>query len=229
MNTRDGHLTAKDGLSLYWKAWIPDGAPKAVLHILHGYAEHVERYRNVVHALVPAGYAVFGEDYRGHGKSKGKRGHVERFQDYIDDTRQFALDVIRPSFPGIPCFMLGHSMGSIVAVNYVVQYESHLKGLVLSGTGSLPGKGISKAIIALTKILSKQMQTYLLIGASNAQRISLPVLIQNGSEDASFSGQQELFDSIAAKDKTYKLYEGLRHEVYNELPADRIGLCVDGC
>jgi tetratricopeptide (TPR) repeat protein len=63
MNTREGKLTAKDGLSLYWKAWIPDGAPKAVLHILHGYAEHVERYRNVVHALVPAGYAVFGESY----------------------------------------------------------------------------------------------------------------------------------------------------------------------
>jgi alpha-beta hydrolase superfamily lysophospholipase len=263
MNTRDGKLTAKDGLSLYWKAWIPDGAPKAVLHLLHGYAEHVDRYRNVVHELVPAGYAVFGEDYRGHGKSEGKRGHVESFQDYIDDTRQFALDVIRPSFPGTPCFMLGHSMGSIIAINYVMQHESHLKGLVLSGTGSLPGKGISKAIIAITKILSmllpgihvksplppefisrdpevvsayvndplvynvitprlaEQMQTYLLIGAASIQRISLPVLIQNGSEDASFSGQQELFDGIAATDKTYKLYEGLRHEVYNELPGDR--------
>ena len=269
MNAREGKLTAKDGLSLYWKAWIPDGAPKAVLHILHGYAEHVERYRNVVHALVPAGYAVFGEDYRGHGKSEGKRGHVERFQDYIDDTRQFALDVIRPSFPDIPCFMLGHSMGSIIVLNYVVQYESHLKGLVLSGTGSLPGKGIPKAIIALTKILSKvlpgihvksplppefisrdpdvvsayvsdplvynvitprlaeQMQTYLLIGAANTQRISLPVLIQQGSEDTSFSGQQALFDGIAAKDKTFKLYEGLRHEVYNELPADRARVLSD--
>jgi alpha-beta hydrolase superfamily lysophospholipase len=269
MNTRDGKLTAKDGLSLYWKAWLPDGTPRAVVHLIHGYAEHTGRYQNVVNELVPAGYAIFGEDHRGNGKSEGKRGHVESFQQFIDDERQFALGVIRPSYPDTPCFMLGHSMGSIIAIKYVEQYQENLRGLVLSGTGSLPGKGIPKAIMAITKILSKvlpgihvksplppefisrdtevvkayvndplvynvitprlaeQMQTYLLIGASNANRISLPVLIQHGSADTSFSGQQELLDGIAAGDKTFKLYEGLRHEVYNELPADRARVLSD--
>jgi len=269
MNTRDGKLTAKDGLSLYWKAWLPDGTPKAVVHLIHGYAEHTGRYQNVVNELIPAGYAIFGKDNRGHGKSEGKRGHVESFQDFVDDERQFDLEVIRQSFPDTPCFMLGHSMGSIIAINFVEQQEHNLKGLVLSGTGSTPGKGIPKAIIVITKILSRvlpgihiksplppelisrdldvvsayvndplvynvitprlaeQLQTYLLIGASNAQRISLPVLIQHGSADTSFSGQQELLDGIAAKDKTFKLYEGLRHEVYNELPDDRAKVLYD--
>jgi alpha-beta hydrolase superfamily lysophospholipase len=67
----------------------------------------------------------------------------------------------------------------------------------------------------------------LLIGASNTKRISLPVLIQHGSADTSFSGQQELLDGIAANDKTFKLYEGLRHEVYNELPGDRARVLSD--
>lgn len=269
MNTRDGKLTAKDGLSLYWKAWLPEGTPKAVVHLIHGYAEHTGRYQNIVNELVPAGYAIIGKDHRGHGKSGGKRGHVESFQDFIDDERQFALEVIKPSFFDTPCFMLGHSMGSIIAVNYVAQFQDHLKGLVLSGTGSSPGKGIPRAIIVITKILSRllpgihvksplppefisrdaevvkayvndplvynvitprlaeQMQTYLLIGAAKTQRISLPVLIQQGSADTSFSGQQELLDGIASKDKTYKLYEGLRHEVYNELPGDRAKVLSD--
>jgi len=269
MNTRDGKLTAKDGLSLYWKAWLPDGTPKAVVHLIHGYAEHTGRYQNVVNELVPAGYAIFGKDHRGHGKSGGKRGHVEIFQDFIDDERQFALEVIRPAFPDTPCFMLGHSMGSIIAIHYVEQLEHNLQGLVLSGTGSSPGKGIPKAIMAITKILSKilpgihvksplppefisrdadvvcayvndplvynvitprlaeQMQTCLLTGAANTQCISLPVLIQHGSADTSFSGQQELLDCIGAHDKTFKLYEGLRHEVYNELPGDRAKVLYD--
>jgi alpha-beta hydrolase superfamily lysophospholipase len=79
----------------------------------------------------------------------------------------------------------------------------------------------------ITPRLAEQMQTYLLIGAANAKRISLPVLIQHGSADTSFSGQQELLDGIAANDKTFKLYEGLRHEVYNELPGDRARVLSD--
>ena len=269
MNTREGRLTVKGGLALYWKAWLPGGTPRAVVHLIHGYAEHVGRYANVVGELVPAGYAIFGNDHRGHGKSGGKRGHVNNFKEFIDDERLFSLEVIRPALPDAPCFLLGHSMGSIIALNYAEQHPDGLKGLILSGTGSLPGKGIPRAIMAVTKVLSKllpgiqvksplppefisrdpdvirayledplvfdvitprlaeQMQQYLRIGTSNAGKISMPVLIQHGSADTSFSGQRELLDGIAARDKTFMLYEGLRHEVYNELPADRARVLSD--
>lgn len=235
----------------------------AVVHVIHGYAEHIDRYGNVVNELLPAGYAVFGTDHRGHGKSQGRRGHVMSFQEYIDDEKQFRRDVIQPRFPGIPCFILGHSMGSVIAMNYVEQNADDFKGLVLSGTGSQPGAYTPKILFTLTKILSgilpavqvksplppdfisrdmdavkayiddplvynvitprlaHEMNRYVVIGAQNAGKIKIPVLIQIGSQDIAFSGQKELFEMIGAKDKTFKLYDGLKHEVYNELAADR--------
>ncbi len=269
MKTLTGTFAAKDGTSLYWKAWLPDGAPKALIHLIHGYAEHIDRYGNVVNELVPAGYAVFGNDHRGHGKSQGRRGHVNSFQEFIDDERQFALEAIKAQFPDSPYFVLGHSMGSLIAMNYVEQYPDGIKGLVLSGTGSQPGTDIPKILITATKILSKilpavhvksplppefisrdpdvvkayvddplvynvitprlahEMNRYVVLGAENAFKIKTPVLIQLGSQDTAFSGQRELFEKIGAKDKTFKLYEGLKHEVYNELPADRARVLTD--
>ncbi len=144
MKTENGTFTAQDGTSLYWKAWLPEGTPKAVVHLIHGYAEHIERYGNVVNELVPAGYVVFGNDHRGHGKSQGRRGHVKGFQEFIDDERQFSLEVIKAQYPNTPYFVLGHSMGSLIALNYAEQYPDSLKALVLSGTGSQPGTDIPK-------------------------------------------------------------------------------------
>ena len=269
MKTDSGTFAAKDKTSIYWKGWLPDGAPKAVVHVIHGYAEHIDRYGNVTGELLPAGYAVFGTDHRGHGHSDGKRGHVGSFQDFIDDERQLYRDVIRPRFPGIPCFVLGHSMGSLIAMNYVEQNADGIKGLVLSGTGSQPGTDIPKVLLTVTKILSRilpsvhiksplppefisrdmdvvkayvddplvynvitprlahEMNRYVVIGAQNASKIKIPTLIQHGSRDTAFSGQQELFEMIGAKDKTFKLYEGLKHEVYNELIADRVRVLAD--
>jgi alpha-beta hydrolase superfamily lysophospholipase len=269
MKTENGTFTAQDGISIYWKAWLPEGRPKAVVHLIHGYAEHIERYGNVVNELVPAGYCVFGNDHRGHGKSQGRRGHVMSFQEFIDDERQFSLEVIKAQYSNTPYVVLGHSMGSLIALNYAEQYPDSLKALVLSGTGSQPGTDIPKLLIALTKVLSKilpaihvksplppefisrdtevvkayvddplvynvitprlahEMNRYVVLGAENAFKLKIPVLIQLGSQDTAFSGQKELFEMIGATDKTFKLYEGLRHEVYNELPADRVKVLAD--
>ncbi|MBN2299199.1 MAG: lysophospholipase [Deltaproteobacteria bacterium] len=263
MDTLDGKLTSGDGLSLFWKAWLPDGSPKAALHIIHGYAEHIDRYQNVIDELVPAGYVLFGNDHRGHGRSDGKRGYVNSFQEFLEDEKLFRAEVIKRKFPGIPYFILGHSMGSLIAMNFVEQDPDDTRGLILSGTGSGPGPEIGKALLYLTKILSgilpgisvksplppefisrdpdvvkaykedplvynvitprlaEQMNTYTTIGADNAGKIKVPVLIQYGSIDTSFSGQERLYDLIGASDKTIKRYDGLKHEVYNELPEDR--------
>lgn len=269
MKTESGTCVVRDRTSLFWKGCFPDTSAKAVVHIIHGYAEHVDRYGNVVDELLPAGYAVIGNDHRGHGRSGGKRGHVVRFQDFIDDERQFYRDVIKARLPGIPYFVLGHSMGSLIAMNYVEQDAADIRGLILSGTGSQPGADIPKALLALTRILSTllpavhvksplppefisrdedvvlayvndplvynvitprlahEMNRYVVIGAENAFKIKMPVLIQLGSKDTAFSGQRELFDRIGAEDKTFKLYDGLRHEVYNELIEDRSKVLAD--
>ncbi|HPI94311.1 MAG TPA: lysophospholipase [Deltaproteobacteria bacterium] len=269
MKTLNGTFTAQDGTPLYWKAWLPEGSPKAVVHVIHGYAEHIERYGNVVNELVPAGCAVFGDDHRGHGRSPGRRGHVKSFQDFIDDERQFYAEVIRKEFPNTPYFVLGHSMGSLIALNYAEQAGDGITGLVLSGTGLRPSPDVPKILITVSKVLSRilpavhvksplppefisrdpetvkayvndplvynvitprlahEMNRYQALGAENAFKVTVPVLVQHGSLDTAFSGQQELFEKIGAKDKTFRLYEGLRHEVYNELPADRARVLAD--
>ena len=234
MKTQSGNFKAQDGTPIYWKGWTPDDAArvKAVVHVIHGYAEHIDRYGNVVGELLPADYAVFGTDHRGHGKSEGKRGHVLSFQEFIDDEKQFQRDVIRAKFPNLPCFVLGHSMGSLIAMNFVEQSAEGIRGLVLSGTGSRPGTDIPKILLAATRILSSllpsihvksplppefisrdpevvrayvedplvynvitprlahEMNRYVVIGAQNAGRIQIPVLIQLGSRDTAFSGQK---------------------------------------
>jgi acylglycerol lipase len=269
MKTPSGTCTAQDGTSIFWKGWIPDDSPKAVVQVIHGYAEHIDRYANVIDELLPAGYAVFGNDHRGHGRSQGRRGYVRSFQEFIDDEKQFCREVIKARFPDIPYFILGHSMGSLIALNYVEQNAGDVKGLALSGTGSRPGTDIPGVLLTLTKILSRilpsvhvksplppefisrdkdvvkaykddplvynvitprlaeEMNRYAVIGAKNAFAIKIPVLIQLGSKDTAFSGQKELFEMIGAKDKTFKRYDGLRHEVYNELIADRIKVLAD--
>ncbi|NLA40590.1 MAG: alpha/beta hydrolase [Smithella sp.] len=269
MKTQSGNFKAPDGKSIYWKGWTPDNTPKAVVHVIHGYAEHIDRYGNVVGELLPAGYAVFGTDHRGHGKSEGKRGHVMSFQEFIDDERQFQREVIRTKFPNLPCFVLGHSMGSLIAMNLVEQSAEGIRGLVLSGTGSRPGTDIPKILLAATRILSgllpsihvksplppefisrdpevvkayvndplvynvitprlaHEMNRYVVIGAENSGKIQIPVLIQLGSRDTAFSGQKDLFEMVGTKDKTFKLYEGLKHEVYNELTQDRARVLQD--
>jgi acylglycerol lipase len=269
MKTQSETFTAQDGTSIFWKGWLPDGPPKAVVHVIHGYAEHIGRYGNVVDELLPAGYAVFGNDHRGHGNSQGRRGYIRSFQEFIDDEEQFCREVIKVRLPGVPYFVLGHSMGSLIAMNYVEQDAGDVKGLILSGTGSQPGTGIPGFLIVLTRILSgilpavhvksplppefisrdkdvvkayiddplvynvitprlaHEMNRYVVIGAQNAFKIKIPVLIQLGSQDTAFSGQRELFELIGSLDKTFKLYEGLRHEVYNELIADRVKVLTD--
>ena len=263
MVSNEGKLLSGDGFNLFWKAWIPDAKPKAVIHIIHGYAEHVDRYKNVVDELVPDSYLVIAKDHRGHGRSDGKRGHVKSFEQYIEDERTFYKEIIEKDYNGIPYLVLGHSMGSIIALNYADRYQDDINGMILSGTGSKPGKAIAKAKVLLSKIgsrlfpgvhvksvlppefisrdpdtvkayvddpltydvitprLAEQMYTYLDLGFSKAGNISIPVLIQCGSADTSFSGQEELYNAMASNDKTIKIYEGLKHEVYNELEEDR--------
>lgn len=268
MEIKQGRFSSK-GLSIFWEAWLPKESPKAVVHTIHGFGEHIDRYKNVVDELVPSGYALIGTDHRGHGRSGGRRCHVKSFMEFIEDERQLFTEVISSLLSDVPYFVLGHSMGSIIAMNYAERYPGGIKGLILSGTGSTPGSSVSKASLILAKIasriapgihvksplppdfisrdpdvvkayvddplvydiitprLAEQMYTYLAKGFEDASRIKLPVLIQCGSSDTSFSGQEDLYNRIDSKDKTIHIYEGLKHEVYNELLDDRAKVLGD--
>ena len=153
MQHTEGKFSGRNNFSLYRQAWLPDAAPKAILLVVHGIAEHSGRYTNLVNYFVPKGYAVYSFDLRGHGKSDGKRSYIERFSYYIDDLQTF-FNLVRTENPNTKTFMVGHSMGSTIAIDYALQYPGELQGLINSGTTLKLGSSISKASILTAKILS---------------------------------------------------------------------------
>ncbi len=130
---REGHLKALDGTDLYTQAWLPAEKPKAVILIVHGLGEHSGRYGTYVNYFMPRGYALYSFDARGHGRTSGTRGHVDRFDRYVDDLDRRAAEP-RSDWPGMPLFILGHSLGSLIALSYARQYPDRLTGLIVTGT-----------------------------------------------------------------------------------------------
>lgn len=130
-NRVEGYVTGVGNINLYWQGWLPNGRAKSVLLLCHGVGEHSGRYQNVVEALRPDGWAVYGLDLRGHGRSDGERVHIERFSDWVDDFDIFRRNTVG-RHPDMPLFVLGHSVGAQIALAYALDHQDVLRGLVLS-------------------------------------------------------------------------------------------------
>ena len=112
----DGALAGCEG-QLFWRAWKPNALARALLVLVHGYAEHIGRYEHVAAYFVQSGYAVYGFDHAGHGRSEGTRGHINAFADYLADLRSF-IALAQAREPGLATFLVGHSMGGLVSLAY---------------------------------------------------------------------------------------------------------------
>ena len=153
MKHQDGDFKGVRDTNIYYQYWLPEGESKAILLVVHGLAEHSGRYMNVVNHLVPSGYAVYGIDHIGHGKSGGKRAYVKRFQDYTKTLKDY-FDMIREWQPEKPIFLIGHSMGGLISAAYLLEYQDELSGAVLSGPSIKVPDNISPAVIFAGKMLS---------------------------------------------------------------------------
>jgi alpha-beta hydrolase superfamily lysophospholipase len=131
MDTFEWKWKSRDGLDLYARGWKPE-APKAVVVLVHGHGEHVNRYPHVAAAFTAAGYALQGFDLRGHGQSAGQRGHTPVYESLMDDIADFIADA-RKRYPGLPVFLYGHSMGGNQVINYVLRSPQGLKGVIATG------------------------------------------------------------------------------------------------
>jgi acylglycerol lipase len=163
MKHQEGTFKGIRDASIYYQCWLPEGEPKAVLLVVHGLAEHSGRYVNVVNHFVPLGYAVYGVDHVGHGKSSGTRVYVERFEDFTD-TLKIYLDMVRHWQPDKPIFLVGHSLGGLIGAAYLLDHQAELKGAVLSGPAVKVPDTISPTTIFVGKVLSALMPKLGLIG-----------------------------------------------------------------
>lgn len=101
---------------LYTESFLPSGTPRGVVLVTHGYAEHCGRYHEVAHVIVRAGWAVFSYDVRGHGRSPGERGYIDRFAIYLDDLAAMQAAARAVVGAGAPMILLGHSHGSLITL-----------------------------------------------------------------------------------------------------------------
>ena len=134
--------------------WTPDMAPRAVLVLSHGVSEHILRYEPLAAYLTEWGFAVAGHDHLGHGLSVaagaprlyfGPRGSWDWAVQDLYARRELAGQ----RFPGLPVFLLGHSMGSFLARTYLIRYPGTVAGAILMGTGQMP-----PALVAAGRVLA---------------------------------------------------------------------------
>ncbi len=153
MRHAEGTMSGAGGLPLHYEQWYPEKMPRAAVVLAHGYGEHIGRYSHLIQALVERGYALSGLDHRGYGRSAGERANVRRFDDYVTDLDRI-VTAASHGLPGRPLFLLGHSMGGLIAIRYALWRQDKLDGLVLSGPALQIGDEVSPMLKRLGKVIS---------------------------------------------------------------------------
>lgn len=256
-----------DGLKLSGYLWEPEEEPKAVINLVHGFGEYSERYDDWAAWFNKKGYAVHGIDYRGHGKSDGKRGYITSFDNYLEDIDVLANESGK-LYPEIPQFIYGHSLGGNIVSNFILKKKNNFRGAILSSPWYQLAFNPSPLILFLGRISQKVfpnftqkaeldikglshdkkvVKAYLedpLIhdkisvrmffeiykagnwALANADKLNIPVLLQHGNSDPIISHKaSRLFYERAKKlnkNIEYKEWEGMYHELHNEIENDKV-------
>jgi acylglycerol lipase len=144
----EGEFTAADDTRLFYR-WSRVPEPGAVVAFVHGLVEHSGRYGALAHAVNAGGINYYALDHRGHGKSAGARAEIHSFADYVDDFAVFCRKVVSWE-RGLPFFIVGHSMGSLIAALYAARQDVALSGIALASLPAelLDGPTTPKLLIA---------------------------------------------------------------------------------
>lgn len=133
-------LTMNDNIDIYVKKWYKENKrPRAIVQLAHGMAEHINRYDDFAEYLLERNIFVYGNDHRGHGKTGERQGLLGYFSDengFTKTTNDLTVitDLIKQNYPDTPVFLIGHSMGSFLAREYIQQHSNKIDGVVLMGT-----------------------------------------------------------------------------------------------
>ena len=160
-----------DGLDMYGRAWAPEGAPKAVLLLVHGLGEHIGRYDHVAAALTDNGYAMLGSDLRGHGRSGGPRGHTPSREAFMLDIDSLVKQA-EARYPGTRQFLYGLSSGGILVLNYILRRQQTLAGAVVSAPGLRSPVLEQKFKITLARVMGTLLPTVAIPSGLDASMLS---------------------------------------------------------
>jgi len=125
----ESSFQSDDGLNIFTRSWHPEGRPRGVVMLVHGFNSHSGYYTWVADRLAADGLAVYALDLRGRGKSDGERFYVAKFEDYVNDLAKF-IEMVKSREPGLPVYLLGHSAGGVVSCVYALEHQEELAGFI---------------------------------------------------------------------------------------------------
>ncbi len=157
-----GHSKARGSSRLYQQSWTPDGDVRASILLVHGLGEHSSRYTHVAEHLTERGFAVHTLDHYGHGKSDGQPGYVERFSVFLDGVAAL-LHKVQSENPEQPLFLVGHSMGGLIAATYLLEQQAAFRACVLSGPAIKSDQAPPAIVVALIRLIAVLVPTAPLI------------------------------------------------------------------
>jgi alpha-beta hydrolase superfamily lysophospholipase len=162
MKSLEFNWQTKADLNIYAKEWVPAN-PKAVICLVHGLGEHVNRYEHFAKYFGQHGFVTIGNDHHGHGKSGGKRGHTPDYESLMEEISQLVVKATE-RHSGLPIFLYGHSMGGNLVMNYVLSRNPKIAGMVATGPviqvpeAAQPSAGLMMMAKVMNKIFPSLQQ-----------------------------------------------------------------------
>ena len=256
-------LTTEDNLNLFGQNWMPDSPDKIIL-LLHGIGEHSSRYEHWANRFTEKNIGFCAIDLRGHGKSKGIKGHAPSLDSFFSDISIF-IDHIKQQFPNVPLILSGHSMSGNILLNHLISKNPDVFAAIVTSPWIKLPFDIPKSKLILAKIgnvifpaltqptdlvvehishdievvekykndslvhdkisarLFKELYFNGLQLIGKADKIQVPLLLMHGSDDkiTSHKASQE-FASQENNLISCKIWDGLYHEIHNELQKDEV-------
>lgn len=178
---REGHLTTEDGLRLFEQSWSPE-RPRAAVVLVHGFGEHSGRHEEAAGHLACHGYAVQALDLRGHGRSQGVRCFVRSFAELVSDLRS-AVGRARATWPERRMFLLGHSLGGLVASLFSLEGGEGVSGVMLSAPAVRLGDDYSRPKILASLAVGRLLPRLPMVRFRSSSISSDPAVVADYQED----------------------------------------------
>lgn len=129
MTTTEETFGSKGQVNIFFRSWLPEGTPRAVVVICHGVNSHGGQHGWAAERFVEKGFAAYALDLRGRGRSEGERFYVEDIADYVADLAG-TIGIAKSRHPGLKVFLLGHSAGGVTSASYVLDNQDELAGFI---------------------------------------------------------------------------------------------------
>src|SRR5208337_4710901 len=224
MRREDFSFNSEDGLEIAYYRWRAPARALGIVQIAHGMGEHTLRYAHVAEFLNQAGFHVYSNDHRGHGQSVKSRESLGDFgaggwNALVADMATLTR-LARTREGGLPVILLGHSMGSFAAQQYVIDHSALIAGLVLSGSAAINKQAMATMVASAMRLVDPAELAKI--------RKDLPIYIFAGDKDPLNHGLEfitplaERYRAAGIANVSEKYYPDGRHEMLNETNRDEV-------